>query len=230
MSLVDLLSDIRSGREYEVITSWKEIPIRLKLMVRWASPQERFVSFDFKECKFKHVFSDQSPVYIKIGELFLLCKVFSNIRDELVLEVDSPVPAPPIVLREFIRVQPTEREPVYVSFCLGNDCVVRLKAVDISESGVGIIAQKDDASRIMDILSQIASDIQRIHTPLDVEIELPREGTIRAKGELKNIIGGQGNIYIRLGLKINLEENQRRKIRQYIMKRQREILDQLRSL
>lgn len=55
------------------------------------------------------MFSDQTPVYIKIGELFLLCKVFSNIRDELVLEVDSPVPAPPIVLREFIRVQPTER-------------------------------------------------------------------------------------------------------------------------
>lgn len=230
MSLVDILSDIKSGREYEVITSWKEIPIRLKLGVRWVSPQERFVSFDFTGCKFKHVFSDQTPVYIKIGELFLLCKVFSNIRDELVLEVDSPVPAPPIVLREFIRVQPTEREPVYVSFCLNDDCVMRLQAVDISESGVGVVVQGEDASRIMDVLSQIAADIQRIHTPLDVEIELPRDGTVRAKGELKNIIGGQGNVYVRLGLKINLEESQRKKIRQYIMRRQREILDQLKSL
>jgi len=55
-------------------------------------------------------------------------------------------------------------------------------------------------------------------------------GAGRAKGELKNIIGGQGNVYVRLGLKINLEENQRKKIRQYIMRRQREILDQLKSL
>lgn len=102
--------------------------------------------------------------------------------------------------------------------------------MDMSESGVGVVVQGEDASRIMDVLSQIAADIQRIHTPLDVEIELPRDGTVRAKGELKNIIGGQGNVYVRLGLKINLEENQRKKIRQYIMRRQREILDQLKSL
>lgn len=86
---------------------------------------------------------------------------------------------------------------------------MRLQAVDMSESGVGVVVQGEDASRIMDVLSQIAADIQRIHTPLDVEIELPRDGTVRAKGELKNIIGGQGNVYVRLGLKINLEENQR---------------------
>ena len=64
--------EIELPMEYEVITSWKEIPIRLKLGVRWVSPQERFVSFDFTGCKFKHVYSDQNPVYIKIGELLWL--------------------------------------------------------------------------------------------------------------------------------------------------------------
>lgn len=230
MTLVDILSDLKSGKEYEVITSWMEIPIRLKLGMRWVSPQERFVSFDFKGCKFKHIFSDKSSVYIKIGELFLLCKVFSNIKDELVLEVDSPVPAPPIVLREFIRVQPTEKEPVYISFCVEEDCMMRVKAVDISESGVGVVVHGEDANKIIDIFSQIATDVQRIHTPLDIEIELPKEGKVKAKGELKNIIGGYGDVYIRLGFKISLEESQRKRIRQYIMRRQREILDQLKSL
>ncbi len=233
MSLTEILGDIKSGRECEVITSWKEIPIRLKLKVKWVSPLERFISFDVKNCKFKHLFSDRSQVYIKVGELFILCKVFSNIRDELVLEADSPVPAPPIVLREFIRVQPTEKEPVYVSFCISEDCVVKVKAVDISESGVGVLVNQEEAGRLIDLLSQIVSDIQRIHTPFDIEIELPREGTVRTKGELKkhnNIIGTQGDIYIRLGFKLDMEESQRKKIRQYVMRRQREILDQIKSL
>jgi len=230
MTLAEILYDIKSGKEYEVITSWKEIPIRLKLKVRWVSPQERYISFDFKECKFKQVFSEKDPVYIKIGELFLLCKVFSNIRDELVLEVDSPVPAPPIVLREFIRVQPTEREPVYVSFCLGDDCVLKVEAVDISEYGVGVLLHKEEANRIMENLMQIVSDVQRMHTVFDIEVELPKEGVVKAQGELKNIIGRQEDVYIRLGFKINLEESQKKKIRQYIMRRQREILDQLKRL
>ena len=159
-----------------------------------------------------------------------MCKVFSNIRDELVLEVDSPVPAPPIVLREFIRVQPTEREPVYVSFCLGDDCVLKVEAVDISESGVGVLLHKEEANRIMENLMQIVSDVQRMHTVFDIEVELPKEGVVKAQGELKNIIGRQEDVYIRLGFKINLKESQKKKIRQYIMRRQREILDQLKRL
>ncbi|MCS7171519.1 MAG: hypothetical protein N3D14_05805 [Aquificaceae bacterium] len=230
MALTDILRDLEKGKEYEVITSWKEIPIRVKLTIRWVSPSERFVSFNFRECKFRHVFSEKTPVYIKIGELFLVCKVFSNIRDELVLEVDSPVPAPPIVMREFIRVEPTEKEPVYVSFCVEDKCIVRAKATDISESGVGVTVLSEDINRFMDILSSIATDLHKMHTPFDVEIELPKEGKVQSQGELKNIISREGDVYIRLGLRIILKEDQKKKIRQYIMRRQREILEQLKSL
>ncbi len=230
MTVSDILKDLDKEKSCEVITSWKEIPIRVKFSVRWVSPQERFVSFDFKDCKFRQVFSDTVPVYIKVRELFLLCKVFSNIRDELVLEVDSPVPAPPVVLREFIRVEPTEKEPVYVSFCVEDNCVVRTKTADISESGVGILLNKEDTKRLIDILSQIATDASKIHTPFEIEIELPKEGTVRAQGELKNIISKERDLYVRLGFKINLREDQTKKIRQYIMRRQREILEQLKSI
>ncbi|MEJ5339016.1 MAG: hypothetical protein ACK42C_04955 [Aquificaceae bacterium] len=230
MMVADVLKELERERSCEVVTSWRQIPIRVKLSVRWVSPQERFISFDFKGCKFRHVFSDNVPVYIKVRELFLICKVFSNIRDELVLEVDSPVPAPPVVLREFIRVEPTEKEPVYVSFCVEDNCLVKTRAADISESGVGVLLSNEDTKRLVEILSQIATDASRIHTPFELEIELPREGVIRAQGELKNIISREGDVYVRLGFKINLREEQTRKIRQYIMRRQREILEQLKAL
>jgi len=82
----------------------------------------------------------------------------------------------------------------------------------------------------MENLMQIVSDVQRMHTVFDIEVELPKEGVVKAQGELKNIIGRQEDVYIRLGFKINLEESQKKKIRQYIMRRQREILDQLKRL
>jgi len=230
MTVTDILKELERERYCEVITSWKEIPIRVKLPVRWVSHQERFVSLDFKECKFRQVFSETVPVYIKVRDLFLVCKVSSNIRDELVLEVDVPVPAPPVVLREFIRVEPAENEPVYASFCVEDNCVVRVKVADIGESGVSVLLSKEDTKRLIDILSQIATDVSKIHTPFEIEIELPKEGRVRARGELKNIISQEGDLYVRLGFKINLKEDQTKMIRQYIIRRQREILEYLKSI
>ncbi|MFN7064931.1 MAG: PilZ domain-containing protein [Aquificaceae bacterium] len=228
MTLLDVLYALMDKRECEIITSWKEIPIRTKLPIKWISPKERFVSFNFRDCKFKNVFSDRSPIYVKIEEVFLLSKIFSNIRDELVLEIESPVPAPPIVLREYIRVQPTETEPIFVSFCIEENCMFRAKAVDISESGVGIVIYEKYTDKLMDILSNIATDIQKIHTPFKVNIELSKEDSIETLGELKNVIK-EGD-YVRLGIKLNLSEEQKKRVRRYIMRRQREILEQLKSL
>ncbi|MDW8096318.1 MAG: PilZ domain-containing protein [Aquificaceae bacterium] len=230
MGITDILKDLEKGKECEVITSWKEVPIRVKLPIRWVSPQDRFISFDSRENKFKHVFSDRNPIYIKLRELFFLCRIFSNIRDELVLEVESPVPAPPIVMRESIRVEPTDKEPVYVTFCVEDKCIYKIKAVDISESGVGVVLRSEQANKLVKLLSEIATDAGKMHTPFDIEIELPKEGSVHTSGELKNIISMEKDLYIRLGFKLNLREDQKRKIRQYIMKRQREILEQLKSL
>lgn len=230
MNLSDILKELDKGKSYEVITSWKEIPIRVNLPVRWVSPQERFVSFDFKGCKFRHVFSDKTPIYIKLKELFLLCRVFSNIRDELVLEVDSSVPAPPIVMREFVRVEPKDTEPVYVSFCIKDNCTAKLKAADISESGVSVYLHTEEAKKLIEVLSEITTDAEKIHTPFELEIELPREGSISAVGELRNVISMDDGVHVRLGFSISIKENDRRKLRQYIMRRQREILEQLKAL
>lgn len=228
--IADIIRELEKVRLCEVITSWKEVPIRVRLPLKWVSPQERLVSFDLRRCKFKRVFTDSVPVYIKVGEMFLLCKVFSNVKDELVLEVEAPFPAPPVVLREFIRVEPSEKEPVYVSFCVENVCSARAKAVDISESGVGVLLSKKEVGELLEVLSEIATNASKIHTPFDIRIELPREGIAKGQGELKNMLSREEDLYVRLGFKIDMEENQRKKIRQYVMRRQREILEQLKSM
>ncbi len=68
------------------------------------------------------------------------------------------------------------------------------------------------------------------HKTFSMIIELPEEGSISAIGELKNILSKDEGIYFRLGFKIEPKPADLKKLRSYIMKRQREILDKLRSL
>jgi len=227
MDTAELLKSIKVGEPYEIITTWQGVPVRIKQKVRWVSVPDRFVSFDFSDCKFRRAFSKEK-VYVKLGELYLECDIFSNIRDELVLYVNTVSPPPPVVMREFVRVEPSESKPVYVSFCAGEDCMVSAKAVDVSESGVGVMLSKEDVAKLFSMLD--SAEGEAYHKTFSMVIELPEEGSISAIGELKNILSKDEDIYVRLGFKIELKPADLRKIRSYIMKRQREILDKLRSL
>lgn len=230
MTTSDILKKIEKGKDYELLASWNEIPIRVKLRVRWVSVAERMVSFDFLNCPFRVVFSGNTPVYIKLGDVFLSCNIFSNIRDELVLEVDTPVPAPPIAMREFVRVEPTKKEPVFISFCIEEVCLLKAQVADISESGVGVYLSEKDASELIKKLSDMSTSADKLRIPFDLEIELPKEGVVLARGELKNITRKEGEDIVRLGLRMDMKEDQRKKVRQYIMRRQREILEHLKSI
>jgi c-di-GMP-binding flagellar brake protein YcgR len=213
--------------KYEVITTWHEIPVKTKQKVKWVSVPDRLISFDFSGCKFKQAFSDEK-VYVKLGELYLECDIFSNIRDELVLHVDMVSPPPPVVMREFVRVEPSESKPVYVSFCAGEDCIVSAKAVDVSESGVGVMLSKEDVAKLLSMLNN--SEVEPYHKTFSMVIELPEDGSISAIGELKNILSKDEGTHFRLGFNIELKPADLKKLRSYIMKRQREILDKLNSL
>lgn len=227
MDTADLLKSIKVGEPHEIITTWQGVPVRIKQKVRWVSVPDRFVSFDFSDCKFKRAFSNEK-VYVKLGELYLECDIFSNIRDELVLHVNMVSPPPPVVMREFVRVEPSEHKPVHVSFCAGEDCIVSVKAVDVSESGVGVMLSKEDVAKLLSMLNN--SEVEPYHKTFSMVIELPEEGSISAIGELKNILNKDEGIYFRLGFKIEPKPADLKKLRSYIMKRQREILDKLMSL
>jgi hypothetical protein len=227
MDTAELLKSIKVGELHEIITTWQGVPVRIKQKVRWVSVPDRFVSFDFSDCKFKRAFSNEK-VYVKLGELYLECDIFSNIRDELVLHVNMVSPPPPVVMREFVRVEPSENKPVYVSFCTGEDCIISAKAVDVSESGVGVMLSKEDVAKLLSMLNN--SEVEPYHKTLSMVIELPEEGSISTLGELKNILSKDEGIYFRLGFKIEPKPADLKKLRSYIMKRQREILDKLRTL
>jgi hypothetical protein len=227
MDTAELLKSIKVGELHEIITAWQGVPVRIKQKVRWISVPDRLISFDFSECKFKRAFSNEK-VYVKLGELYLECDIFSNIRDELVLRVNTVSPPPPVVMREFVRVQPSESKPVYVSFCAGENCIVSAKAVDVSESGVGLMLSKEDVAKLFSMLDFAEGEAYR--RTFSMVIKLPEEGNISALGELKNILSKDEGIYFRLGFKIELKPADLKKLRSYIMKRQREILDKLISL
>jgi hypothetical protein len=227
MDTGELLKSIKVGEPHEIITTWQGVPVRIKQKVRWVSVPDRFVSFDFSDCKFKRAFSNEK-VYVKLGELYLECDIFSNIRDELVLRVNTVSPPPPVVMREFVRVEPSESKPVYVSFCAGEDCIVSAKAVDVSESGVGVMLSKEYVAKLLSMLN--TPEGESYYKTFSIVIELPEEGRISALGELKNILSKDEGIYFRLGFKIEPKPADLKKLRSYIMKRQREILDKLMSL
>ncbi|MFN3870772.1 MAG: PilZ domain-containing protein [Aquificaceae bacterium] len=228
MNPPDILTVLSQEKECELITSWRGIPIRVKLPIKWVSTEKRLVSLDLKDCKFKSVFSGENPVYMKVNEVFLSCRIFSNISNELVLEIEAPVPLPSIVLRENIRVQPKETEPVYVSFYVENECILKAKVADISESGVGIHVHEKDVGKLFYVISNIVKDAQKIGTKLEIYIELPTGEKIKTSGELKNVIEKDG--YLRVGFKISLSEEDKKRIRRYIMRREMEILEQLKFI
>jgi hypothetical protein len=227
MDTAELMKSIKVEKPYEIITTCQGVPVRIKQKVRWVSVPDRFVSFDFSDCKFKRAFSNEK-VYVKLGELYLECDIFSNIREEIVLHVDTLSPPPPVVMREFVRVEPSESQPVYVSFCTEEDCIVSVKAVDVSESGVGVMLSKEYVAKLLSMLNN--SEGEPYHKTFSMVIELPEEGRISAIGELKNILSKDEGIYFRLGFKIEPKPADLKKLRSYIMKRQREILDKLRTL
>ena len=227
MDTAELLKNIKVEEPYEIITTWQGMPVRIKQKVKWVSVSDRLISFDFSDCKFKRAFSNEK-VYVRLGELYLECDIFSNIRDELVLRVDMVSPPPPVDMREFVRVEPSESQPVYVYFCAGEDCIVSVKAVDVSESGVGVMLSKEDVTKLLSMLS--SAEGEAYDKTFSMVIELPEEGSISALGELKNILSKDEGIYFRLGFKIELKPADLKKLRSYIMKRQREILDKLKSL
>ena len=227
MDTAELLKGIKVGDQHEIITTWHGVPVRIKQKVRWVSVPDRFISFDFSDCKFRRAFGEET-VYVKLGELYLECDIFSNIRDELVLSVNTVSPPPPVVMREFVRVEPSESKPVYVSFCAGEDCIASAKAVDVSERGVGVMLSKEDVTKLLSMLN--TTEEEPYHKTFSLVIELPEEGSISALGELKNVLSKEEGIYFRLGFKIELTPVDLKKLRSYIMKRQREILDKLRTL
>jgi c-di-GMP-binding flagellar brake protein YcgR len=226
MGMLELLERIKAGERLEVITEWCGIPVRIKLTVKWVAVKDKVICFDIRDCKFRHIFRMSSePIYIKIEkprQAYIQCELYNReYRDELILLVEHETPPPPVIVRDYVRVVPSESKPVYVSLSIGGEEITG-KVVDISEKGVGVLLSKESAEKLIQL------EMHGEYCPnitLTLSINLPNGNKVPATGELKNISADQEQV--RMGFKLDIARPNDEILKRYIMDRQRELLSAL---
>ncbi len=219
------------GKTYDLITKYKEVPVKTHLKLSWIDDEGDLVGFDWKKSTLKGAFSTLDPVYIKLNQhQFLKTQVFSNLGKELVLSLEDIVPPPDFIKRRSVRVQPDENNPVKVQVKFGEKSLIA-KASDVSETGVGmsINPDSDEHRPFIDFLKDKLNELKEDEfIDFDVEIYLPEGEIVMGKGRLKNVIGLGRDIYVRLGFEVSFPKQEITKIRKYVMNRQKEIIQSLR--
>jgi c-di-GMP-binding flagellar brake protein YcgR len=226
MGMLEPLERIKAGERLEVITEWCGIPVKIKLTVKWVAVKDKVIYLDIRDCKFRHIFRLSSePIYIKIEkprQAYIQCELYNReYRDELILLVEHETPPPPVIVREYVRVVPSESKPVYVSFSIGGEEITG-KVVDISEKGVGVLLSKESAEKLIQL------EMHGEYCPnitLTLSINLPDGNKVPATGELKNISTDQEQV--RMGFRLDIARPHDEILRRYIMDRQRELLSAL---
>jgi len=219
------------GREYSIITKYKEIPIRANLKLNWTDDEGRLLGFDWGKTHLRGAFSTLDPVYIELTKNeYAVTSVFSNLGKELVLMVENFTEPPEFVRRRSVRVEPDEENPVVVEITL-DDLSLSTTATDISEHGVGIsLSQKEHGSFIKAVRERLNGLEKEENIDFVLAITLPACGTVKGKGKLKNFIGKGNDVYVRLGFEVSFGKKDIDRIRRYVIMRQREIIKSLRMV
>ena len=137
----------------------------------------------------------------------------------------------PITMREFVRVQTSDKEPIFVRFCDEKECTLRSKVLDISEMGIGILLSGKDLEKFFNIIGYSNSGSETlIHKKIRFYMEMPDGHELEVEGELRNVVTEREGVYVRLGFRIKLKDMDLKHVRAYIMKRQKEIIEQFKLL
>ena len=220
--------ELREGNNYEVITRYKEIPIRLKLKLNWI--EEDLIGFEGGNYSLIKVFSTEEPIYIKLGEdVFLKTMLFSNLRHELILRKDTITETPPFMKREMVRVEPDPSKPVYANICIDEVCSYRLQVANISERGICVLVHHEDED-IINRLEDIVEKHGKGRSAVTVEIDLPDGEKVKGEGVIRSITEKEDDIYVKIGLLFKGDLEETRKLSNYVLNRQREILNSLRMI
>ncbi len=219
------LKSLKKGKQYEIYTKVKEIPVKTILKLSWIDHSSQLVGFDWGNCVRRGAFQPGNTAYIKLSEeKFIKSGIISN-RGELVLEPQEECEKPEFLKRRAIRVEINPVNPVKVKLKVGGK-EFHTQAKDISEYGVGVIFKKDseEGREVLDILE---TNKERW---VELELYLPKYGHVHAKGKMKRIEIFNGEVYIRFGFELEFSEEHRAKVRKYILDRQQEIVKSLRLL
>ncbi|WP_461829513.1 PilZ domain-containing protein [Aquifex sp.] len=219
------LKNLKKGERYEIYTKVKEIPVKTVLKLSWLDEVSGLVGFDWGNCIRRGAFQPGNVAYLKLSEeRFIKSAIVSN-KGELILEPQEEGGKPEFLNRRAVRVEVDPANPVIVNLKLGQK-EFKTQAKDISEYGVGVIFRKDspEGQEVLELLEGYKDEW------VELELELPKYGKIHAKGKVRRKEVHDKEVYIRFGLELEFSEEDRAKVRKYILERQQEIIKSLRLL
>ncbi|EDP75532.1 hypothetical protein [Hydrogenivirga sp. 128-5-R1-1] len=229
MGKLELSGIFKAGQSYDVITKYKEIPVKAHLKLNWVDDEGRLLGFDWGRTHMKAAFSTLDPVYVKLSSKeYAQTQVFSNLGKELVLTVENFVEPPEFIHRRSVRVEPDENKPVIVELSF-DGVKFNIPAKDVSETGIGLSLSRDENRDFIEFIQEKVEALKEdeyIEFPL--RIHLPDNGTATGRGRLKNVVGLGKDVYVRLGFEVDFPREEITKIRKYVIGRQKEIIQSLR--
>lgn len=202
-----------SGEPVEVTGFYQELPIRVK--VRLLDFDGKFVQWE-SEPKLCLAAGDDGKLFFNFldpfyGERRILGGDVTYYGSSFI-ETTFPLPASdPRFGRECVRVRTSPELPVKV-FVLNDGKEEEFPVIDISEEGVGAVGGKG---------------FMKIGQPVKARLLLP-QGNLSFNGEVVSVEPyGDGE---KFGIKLLTDQNGKKLLRDYVMTRQREILNKIREI
>ncbi len=219
----------RKGSTYDVVTKYKEIPVRARFRLRWTDDEGRLLGFEWGKTHLRSAFSTVDPVYVRLdSKEYAQTQVFSNLGKELVLMVENFVGPPEFIRRRSVRVEPDKNKPVAVEVIF-EDREFKTSAKDVSETGVGVILRGDsDREFITFLRNSFREQEENEALEFSVRLHLPECGVVSGKGRLRNVVSLGTDL--RLGLEISFPREELNRVRRYVITRQKEIIKSLRMV
>lgn len=231
IGLIESLNLLEVGKKYELYTVYLEIPVKTSSILKWKDIKEKFLAFDWKEIQFKAAFDLKGKVFVRLNQKdFLECSIFSNLRDELVLIADKTLEEAYFLKRSSVRVTPNPKKPIKMVLCFEEEkeeiCSKEIDVKDISESGAALEFSKKENKDFYEKLLMHAN--KNLELPLFVEIYGIDLKPLKGRSSIKNVMEKEDTL--RIGILLNVDRNDIQKLRSYIMKRQQEIIQELKYL
>jgi len=215
--IVEWLKEMKEkGATIEAISFYQELPIRVRTKVLDIDEARKFVQWE-SDPKLSLALSETGRVYFRFFDpLYKQNRIVgadaTYYSDEF---IETTYPAPliaPGLNRQCLRVKTSEKLPVK-AYLIGEDGSKKeLKVRDVCEEGVGILN---------------AGELLSLGEPVKIELVLP-EHVLTLTGKVVSIDElpeGQ-----KFGIKLNVRERDRKVLNNYVMARQREILNKIKEI
>ncbi len=239
IDLRQIIPKLQKGKEYNIYTLYRDVPVNVKTKLLWIDMSQAniiYIAFDWKNVSMKYAFQTGNPVYIKISipyekrelSFYIKCNIFSNLRDELVLIPEIIIEVPPFLNRSSVRVEIDFKTETFAKMCQEelNECFEDLSVKNISENGFAIRITKDEDGKYLDMFNEL-KDLINKNMIFDVELNINKD-IIRGVANLVNIYDEPNEVIA--GFKFNPDKRDLQKLRAFIIKRQQEIIQEIKAL